>query len=351
MFGPHLVQVLLAQLRRQAHAQEQERARKRDVRDGDDTGSLLATDVYTYNAMILAATTARKPTRALRYGREMTAAAIAPDAATLALLADAYVAKGAPLEAIKLARRLISSGALPELNLPSAARLLTACAKASRRSEDAPAARDALLWVLRTLAGTADAAAAMGAPHVDGDAPPLMDSVITDAHAAWYARPTCVRDVLRTLGNAEDFGAARSVFETTPKPRPRVVWSTMLDVCNACGEPAFASAVLAESMPGLGAFLAPGELEELGGGLSAFVASRSAPLADSGDDEENEENDEDEDEDEDEEYVWDMPGLGAFLGAAELDGLGDGLSSFVATASPLAELDAAGSDDEEVDDR
>ena len=284
-------EVLLEQLRRQAQS--------------DASSDGLAPDVYTYNALILAATNARKPARALAYRREMVAAGLRADAVTIGLLADAYVENGLPFDAIIAAQRSIDSGELAALTLPCAAKLLTACARASqpmlaRRRPDPGAAKGTLLWVLRTLArGEAGAGAQSSADGAQMAAGPSLEQLLADVDAAWYARPKCVRDVLRTLGHAEDFEAARKVFENCPKPRPRFVWSTMIDVCNACGEPAFASAVLAESMPGLGAFLQSSELEKLSGGLSEFVASRAAPTG-----EQDVDDDDDDDEEEEEEGEW-----------------------------------------------
>ena len=40
------------------------------------------------------------------------------------------------------------------------------------------------------------------------------------------------------------------MFESLPKPRPTVVWSEMIRVCNELKQPAFAAAVLAEAAVG-----------------------------------------------------------------------------------------------------
>ena len=70
--------------------------------------------------------------------------------------------------------------------------------------------------------------------------------------APWHATAHWQRDVLRTLGNARDFAGARRVFEGAPRPRRMVVWEEMIRVCNLCGEPGFASQVLAEKAQGQG---------------------------------------------------------------------------------------------------
>lgn len=249
-------------------------------------------DVYTYNAMILAALLARRPRRALAYRRTMAAQGIAADGVTIGLLADTYVALGRPLNALAAARRELDAAVLPTLGVGCCDRLLAACAAASAQPTDAPAARAALLWTLRRML---DAAAADGAGHASGEGgtgrpkvrsvPPAMPRdeaagprasstggvhlaagpwagdaaavfgsgetaapaiLLATPTAPWSRRARSVCNVLRTLGNAGDFAGARLVFELVPLPRPPTVWSEMVNVCNQCGEPRFASTLLAQ---------------------------------------------------------------------------------------------------------
>ena len=89
-------------------------------------------------------------------------------------------------------------------------------------------------------------------PHVDDDWEEEEEGevapVLLTPNPPWHDKAHWLRDVLRTLGNANDFEGARITFERAPRPRPQVVWEEMIRVCNLCGEPAFASEVLSESV-------------------------------------------------------------------------------------------------------
>jgi hypothetical protein len=228
--------------------------------------------------MILACVNADRPQRALAYRRTMAAQRILADDVTIGLSASAFVALGQPLNALADARRALELGELLTLSVQCCARLLAACAAASETEADAPAARAAMLWTMRRMldaggggerdmtpaaaSGAHGSAAAAVAEHgahsaygYSGSEAATPAVVLATAEAPWARRPRCVVHILRTLGNARDFGAARLVFELVPLPRPPAVWSEMLRVCNLCGEPAFASRLLAEA--GGGASRAP----------------------------------------------------------------------------------------------
>ena len=250
-------------------------------------------DTYTYNAMILACINSNRPLRALAYYRTMAAQGIAASHVTIGLLADAYIANNQPLNAVATARRLLDNGELQYLNIQCCCRLIAACAAAAsarqgggrweaamgateraavERAEAAmaaagmkavaPAARAALLWTLRRMVEAANAEDAKDGkgrrgrsaapekvqpqPQGGGDAESVEALLSLGERAPWSRKPKAVRDMIRTLGHAGDFEGARTVFENMPTPRPPVVWNEMLAQCNACGEPAFASALLAE---------------------------------------------------------------------------------------------------------
>ena len=161
----------------------------------------------------------------------------------------------------------------PLLDQGLASRLLSACAAASRVDADAAAAREQLRWLLDEMQSAEGRAHEM--PSAEGRAHEVesaegraheMPSAEGRAHgkggrgrrrapavevprlstAELLSHPRAQANLLRTLGAAGDFEAARSAFDAIPPPRHSLVWAEMLRVCNACGEAGFASRLLAE---------------------------------------------------------------------------------------------------------
>lgn len=190
----------------------------------------LAPDVYTFNALIRAAVSAGRPQRARAYHRRMRAYGVEVDACSLTLLASAHCALGRPLDAIEGARAAIEARSpMLVLDRPLAKRLLGACSQAASDARDgarlAATARAYAHWVLDTVAN---------ASATDARA------LLSDARA--------LRDLINICGHAGDFQGARRYFEQAASPRPFIVWSEMLRVCNACGNATMASELLAQQL-------------------------------------------------------------------------------------------------------
>jgi pentatricopeptide repeat protein len=214
----------------------------------------LAPDVYTFNALIRAAVSAGRPQRARAYHRRMRAYGVDVDACSLTLLASAHCALGRPLDAIEGARAAIEARSpmldtarspmldtarspmldtarspMLVLDRPLAKRLLGACSQAASDARDgarlAATARAYAHWVLDTVAN---------ASATDARA------LLSDARA--------LRDLINICGHAGDFQGARRYFEQAASPRPFIVWSEMLRVCNACGNATMASELLAQQL-------------------------------------------------------------------------------------------------------
>ena len=115
------------------------------------------------------------------------------------------------------------------LDRPLAKRLLGACSQAASDARDgarlAATARAYAHWVLDTVAN---------ASATDARA------LLSDARA--------LRDLINICGHAGDFQGARRYFEQAASPRPFIVWSEMLRVCNACGNATMASELLAQQL-------------------------------------------------------------------------------------------------------
>jgi len=218
----------------------------------------LEPDAYTYNALIRAAVNARRAPRALAYRRLMLACGVELDAVSLTLLTDAYAATERPLQAVADARAAIEAveaeGHVESahadahaatqcgtalLDTPLGLRLLAACSQASDDPLQAEDAREYALWVL-------DAACRLPRSNAEARwrAQPAVAS--TQGAADLLSHPNAVRDLIRIFGKAGDFEGARGYFELAERPRPFIVWSEMVKVCNACGNTALASQILAE---------------------------------------------------------------------------------------------------------
>jgi len=216
---------------------------------GDDdevgAGAALAPDVYTFNGLIRAAVQGGRPRRALAYRRLMRKEGVAANVVTVSLLAAAHSASGQPLRGVEEARRLLASGELRRLDRASYGRLLAACAEAGRgRGGDGGGGGG--LRAMRRAAAAPLAAVSAEAAAARDQALWLEQTLRADRRArGLLAEPHATFHLIRTLGNAGDFEGARRVFEAAPRPRPELVWSEMLRCCNVCGEPAFASDVLA----------------------------------------------------------------------------------------------------------
>ena len=249
-------------------------AASEDGEVGGGAAESMLPDVYTYNAMMRASITGNKPRDALAYHRQMCAAGVSADQATLSLLAEAHVGCRTPLAAITAAKQALEDGDVTLLNDACCAKLVTACASARsarttpRGADDrrAQAARSGLLWTLQRWLVSEGLAEEEGLAEGSGDGDDGLTtelrSVLSINGAPWTSRERCVRDIIRTLGNACDLESAKLVFEMQPLPRPPDVWSEMIRVCNQAGDVAFASTLLADSvgMPGM-----------LGGGEEEYV--------------------------------------------------------------------------------
>ena len=296
-------EVLFSQLRQQAELEAQAHAAAAaaglrtaakgfgiEGGDGSEEHVPLAPDVYTYNALLLAAIKAGRPAAAVAHRSLMIQESVPGDAITLKLLVTAHAAAGRPLEGVHACLAALDAGEVPRLDALAYTSLLEACSAASTQEPQAPAARAALLELLRRMVevGDVDTKPHPGRRSPEGDsrshsspssrsaagsggapATPYAGSLCTDGRvdasllgvaavlrapspAPWHATAHWQRDVLRTLGNARDFAGARRVFEGAPRPRRMVVWEEMIRVCNLCGEPGFASQVLAEMAQGQG---------------------------------------------------------------------------------------------------
>ena len=241
----------------------------------------LRPDAYTYNALLLAALNSGRPGAAIAHRKLMLEDGVDADAVTLKLLVSAYTASERPLEGVAAARAALERGELEVLDAQAYTSLLAACSAASSTPKQQAAARDALLWLLQRMvdigdtltrreqqaeAAAAKRPAARGSRSSGGEASSRgggdrfdevggaeegVAPVLLSAAPPWHSKAHWMRDVLRTLGNAQDFAGARRTFERAPRPRPQVVWEEMIRVCNLCGEPGFASEVLSESVAGL----------------------------------------------------------------------------------------------------
>ena len=216
----------------------------------------LEEDSYTFNALIRAAAAANRPQRSLAYRRLMVSRGVSADAVTLTLLADAHTRLGRPLHALEGARAAVEAASgergepTPLLDRPLAVRLLSACQAGSKiDDEHAKAARTHALWVLESFA---DAQAARRREEERtrrrgrGDHLPPQHAACSPLASELFNEPYAMRDLIRTFANAGDYEGARQFFERASRPRPFVVWSEMLKVCNACGDTALASEILLE---------------------------------------------------------------------------------------------------------
>jgi pentatricopeptide repeat protein len=209
----------------------------------------LAPDTYTYNALLRAAATADRPRRALAHYRLMQSFGVRADATTLTLLVAVQCALDRPLAAVQTARETLEASSLEELpvDLPLLVGILRACADSSYGEDAQPGvAREQSLWFLSRMRAQAEAHRNRRA-----SSPPKGESGVDGAYvsdelfAPIVAKPLAIRDLIRTLGNAGDFENARRAFELSPSPRPQIIWSEMIRVCNLCGEVSMASEILA----------------------------------------------------------------------------------------------------------
>lgn len=199
----------------------------RSSKDPKDPKDPFAPDAYTYNAMMQACLLAGRPRRALAYRRVMALEGVNLDSVSLMLLADAYSELGMSFQVFAEVRKAIQTGDVARLSLECYNRLLQLCAQLSFNPDEAPAAREEALWLeeqyqIEHVHELAFRICRRRATQRAANGPPVK----------LYSSPWAVRNLLCTLANAGDFQGARRVFECTQYPRPNMVWSEMIRVCN-----------------------------------------------------------------------------------------------------------------------
>ena len=61
------------------------------------------------------------------------------------------------------------------------------------------------------------------------------------------ADASCYAHYIRILGAASDFDGAKAVFDEAPRPRSAQMWAEMIQACNMCGDPSFASGIVSDA--------------------------------------------------------------------------------------------------------